>query len=249
MILILLLVALACYVVWFYWNRQQYPPGPLPLPFVGNLLQLRDKEIALWCDELTKLYGPVFTIYLPSPHVVLATFDAIKEATVVKGHHFGPYEFHWGSEHFSKKNIDPPFEYISYAPNTGIFGNNGESWRQQRRMFLSVLSEFGMDKAAIETSTMLAVRNLTDHLNAIGDKAPVDMPTLLLWYLANATNHLLFGYMFKDMDDFSRFNALIMDVISEFDTWETRLMRQLPWLKNWPIISSGYKRANAKKAR
>ncbi|KAH7668104.1 CRE-CYP-14A4 protein, partial [Aphelenchoides avenae] len=138
MILILLLVALLFYVVCFYWNRQQYPPGPLPLPFVGNLLQLRDKQIALWCDELTKLYGPVFTIYLPSPHVVLATFDAIKEATVVKG------------EHFSKKNIDPPFEYISYAPNTGIFGNNGESWRQQRRMFLSVLSDFGTDKAAIE---------------------------------------------------------------------------------------------------
>lgn len=67
------------------------PPGPTPLPFLGNLLNLRkysDCPHEGFC-ELKKKYGPVYSLKLgSSPAVIVNTYDTIKEVLVTKGNAF-----------------------------------------------------------------------------------------------------------------------------------------------------------------
>ncbi|OWK07512.1 hypothetical protein Celaphus_00008517, partial [Cervus elaphus hippelaphus] len=60
-------------------GRGKLPPGPTPLPILGNILQL----------DLSKVYRPVFTLYFGmKPMVVLHGYEAMKEALIDLGEEF-----------------------------------------------------------------------------------------------------------------------------------------------------------------
>lgn len=84
----LLTVGLALVVYYIYWNfyekRRRLPPGPTPLPLIGNLLELskcppgEDKFI-----EWRKRYGDVYTYWNgEEPIVSIAEIGKIQEAFV-----------------------------------------------------------------------------------------------------------------------------------------------------------------------
>uniref|UniRef100_A0A4W6F7Y6 Uncharacterized protein n=1 Tax=Lates calcarifer TaxID=8187 RepID=A0A4W6F7Y6_LATCA len=82
-----LVVLLLIYLVsTFSFNSQENrkdPPGPKPLPLLGNLLQLDLGRPYSTLLEFSKKYGPVFTVYLgPKKVVVLAGYKTVKEALV-----------------------------------------------------------------------------------------------------------------------------------------------------------------------
>ncbi len=64
------------------------PPGPMPLPIIGNLLTLgSDPREPL--QKLRDKYGVIFTVYLGSRRtVMLSSYDVIKEAFVKCSHAF-----------------------------------------------------------------------------------------------------------------------------------------------------------------
>ena len=68
------------------------PPGPRPLPVVGNLLQFgSDPHKAL--AKMANQYGAIMTIYLgPMCAVVLSDLEVVKEAMVVQGDVFSDRE-------------------------------------------------------------------------------------------------------------------------------------------------------------
>ncbi|XP_057567945.1 cytochrome P450 2S1 isoform X3 [Hippopotamus amphibius kiboko] len=63
-------------------TRGHLPPGPTPLPLLGNLLQLRPGALYPGLLRLSKKYGPVFTVYLGPWRrvVVLVGREAVEEA-------------------------------------------------------------------------------------------------------------------------------------------------------------------------
>uniref|UniRef100_A0A3P9C4P7 Uncharacterized protein n=1 Tax=Maylandia zebra TaxID=106582 RepID=A0A3P9C4P7_9CICH len=75
------------------------PPGPTPLPLIGNLLQLDLKRIYVTLVNVTgsycvfllsKKYGSIFTIYLGTKKVVfLLGYNTVKEALVDYAEAFG----------------------------------------------------------------------------------------------------------------------------------------------------------------
>uniref|UniRef100_A0A2R9AZY0 Cytochrome P450 n=1 Tax=Pan paniscus TaxID=9597 RepID=A0A2R9AZY0_PANPA len=93
LLLVALLACLTVMVLMSVWqqrkSRGKLPPGPTPLPFIGNYLQLNTEHI---CDSIMKFsehYGPVFTIHLgPRRVVVLCGHDAVKEALVDQAEEF-----------------------------------------------------------------------------------------------------------------------------------------------------------------
>lgn len=67
------------------------PPGPTPLPFIGNLLNLRKHSECPYqgFSELKDKYGPVYSLMLGSkPAVIVNTYDTIKEVLINKANSF-----------------------------------------------------------------------------------------------------------------------------------------------------------------
>ena len=106
-LLVLAVAFIAYYVKSYYDDVKRYPKGPTPLPIVGNLFSVSRifvfKVLAMTIfqfegdmttqfheiiSDLSKKYGPVFTIYLPRPYVVICDYHLMKEALVARGEDF-----------------------------------------------------------------------------------------------------------------------------------------------------------------
>ncbi|XP_071460278.1 cytochrome P450 2G1-like [Marmota flaviventris] len=84
---IFLALCLSCLLVLIAWKRinkrGKLPPGPTPIPFLGNLLQISPNAPFQCLMKLRKKYGPMFTVYLgPWPVVILCGHELVKEALV-----------------------------------------------------------------------------------------------------------------------------------------------------------------------
>lgn len=145
----LLALLLLFLVKWLFRKTGNLPPGPRPLPVLGNLLQLKSREIHKPILELSKKYGPVYTLYMgPKPAVVLCGFQAVKEALVENGDKFsGRAEF--------------PIVDLS-SKGYGIAFSNGERWKELRRFSLSTLRNFGMGKRSLEERIQEEIQYLLD---------------------------------------------------------------------------------------
>uniref|UniRef100_A0A8C9PSE7 unspecific monooxygenase n=1 Tax=Spermophilus dauricus TaxID=99837 RepID=A0A8C9PSE7_SPEDA len=136
-----LILGVSCLLLLSFWRhrsrRGKLPPGPTPLPIIGNILQIDVKDISKSLTNLSKVYGPVFTLYLGmKPIVVLHGYEAVKEALVDHG------------EEFAGRNSIPIFKRSK--KNFGIIFSNGKTWKEIRRFSLMTLRNFGMGKRSIE---------------------------------------------------------------------------------------------------
>ncbi|OBS69646.1 hypothetical protein A6R68_01812, partial [Neotoma lepida] len=92
----LLVAALTCLsvmIIMSVWRQrrmlEKMPPGPTPLPFIGNLLELDTEKFRDSLLKIREQYGPVFTIHVgPRPAVVLWGYDAVKEALIDQAEEF-----------------------------------------------------------------------------------------------------------------------------------------------------------------
>ncbi|XP_026517722.1 cytochrome P450 2B5-like [Terrapene carolina triunguis] len=149
------LILLTAFLLFLLWRGQQagrrsLPPGPRPLPLLGNLPQLWGPSLLRSLLGLRDKYGPVFTIYLGAKRaVVLWGYEAVKEALVDQAEEFGGREGLALVDRTSKGN--------------GLFFSNGETWRQMRRFALSTLRNFGMGKRSIEERIQEEVQYLLEE--------------------------------------------------------------------------------------
>nr|XP_031538700.1 cytochrome P450 2C31-like [Vicugna pacos] len=90
---IVLVICLSFLIFLFLWNQRyakgKLPPGPTPLPIIGNILQINIKDVTKYISKLAEVYGPVFTVYIGmKPTVVLYGYEAVKEALIDQSEEF-----------------------------------------------------------------------------------------------------------------------------------------------------------------
>ncbi|XP_060245195.1 cytochrome P450 2C70-like isoform X1 [Meriones unguiculatus] len=184
-------ICLFCLIFLFLWNqhhvKKKLPPGPTPLPIVGNILQVDIKNIIKSLNLLAKEYGPVFTVYLGmKPTVVLYGYEALKEALIDRGDEFS------GKMQSSLLSKD--------SQELGIIFSNGETWKQTRRFSLMVLRSMGMGKKSIEHRIQEEALCLVEELRKTNE-SPCDPNFLLACVPCNVISAVIFQHRFDYNDD------------------------------------------------
>lgn len=60
------------YIVSVFLKRQSLPPGPMPWPLIGNILQLESK-LHISMAKFAQIYGPLFSLRLGTQVVIVAS--------------------------------------------------------------------------------------------------------------------------------------------------------------------------------
>ncbi|XP_077196861.1 cytochrome P450 2F3-like [Paroedura picta] len=173
------------------WNEQgtkgRLPPGPRPLPIVGNLLQLDPKNMPKSLMALRERYGSIYTIYLGSqPFVVLCGYQVVKEALVDH------------SEEFHGRMDYPAF--TDFTHGDGIAFSNGEKWKVLRCFAVQTLREFGMGRRSIEERIQEEARCMVEEL-AKTKATPTDPSFLIGCAFTNIICSIVFGDRFEYKDN------------------------------------------------
>ncbi|KAM4852523.1 cytochrome P450 2C3-like [Thomomys bottae] len=195
----LLGLCLSCLILVSLWNRSyvkgKLPPGPTPLPIVGNVLQFKSKVFLKSLVELSKTYGPVFTLYFGTkPTVVLHGYKAVKEALIDQ------------AEEFAGRGSIPVFEKITKGLGMLFFFfadrivfSSGETWMQTRRFSLMVLRNMGMGKKTIEVRIQEEALCLVEALKKTNG-SPCDPAFLLSCVPCNVISSIIFKNRFDYSD-------------------------------------------------
>ncbi|EFO25368.1 cytochrome P450 [Loa loa] len=207
--------------------RHKYPPGPIPLPFVGNFLQIDlaypHRSMIKW----KKKFGPVFTIWLPGPIVVLADYKLLREALISQGNIFAgrPMSFVYGI--FSDHHPD----------GDGIILSQNEKWNQQRRFALRVFRNFGMGKNMMEQKIRyyadILIQHLKKQIASTGLKSAVtDLHLPITFCVGNIIHDLVLGknYVYGDQE-FLRFKKLIDSILKDFVSVPMLLVDRYPLVR------------------
>ncbi|XP_072006116.1 cytochrome P450 2J4-like isoform X2 [Engystomops pustulosus] len=126
----------------FLWRKvlrsNDFPPGPVPVPVFGNLLQMDFTNPLTGLRKFSDVYGPVYSIYLGFiPAVVVRGFKDLREVLVTKGVEFA----------------DRPQSRIADAISGKkglVAAPYGRGWKEHRRFTLSTLRNFGLGKKSME---------------------------------------------------------------------------------------------------
>ncbi|XP_025031110.1 cytochrome P450 2F3-like [Python bivittatus] len=198
---LLLALCLSCLLLLFRGDgrgtKARLPPGPQPLPFIGNLLHLDTKNIIKSLLALNKEYGSIFTVYMGlRPVVVLCGYQAVKEALVDQG------------EEFSGRGDMPVL--FRFTQGNGIAFSNGEKWKILRRFAIQTLRDFGMGRRSIEERIQEEARCLVKEFARM--KEAFDPTFLLGCSVSNVICSVVFGDRFDYEDQqFLTFIGLIND--------------------------------------
>ncbi|KTF85127.1 hypothetical protein cypCar_00044335 [Cyprinus carpio] len=227
---VLLAAVLLFLVVYLFSNSSnspEDPPGPKPLPLLGNLHLLDLRQLHMSLLELSKKYGSVFTVHFgPKKFVVLAGYKTVKQALVNQ------------AEEFGERDITPIFQ--DFNQGHGIVFANGDSWKAMRRFALSALRDFGMGKKMSEEKIV----DETCYLREVFDKFqgnPFDTTQPVNYAVSNIISAIVYGKRFdyedpkfQDMVDKANKNVQMLgSVVIQIYNMCPALG---PWMKTWRLL-------------
>nr|XP_033811324.1 cytochrome P450 2G1-like [Geotrypetes seraphini] len=189
-VLTFLAAFIICLLLTSIWKnvsmKSRLPPGPTPLPVLGNLLQVKGGEMVKCLLQLNEKYGPLFTVYF-GPHrvVVLCGYEVVKEALIDQG------------DDFLFRGKSPVFDRIFHGYGVGM--SNGERWKKLRQFSLMTLRNLGMGKRSLEERVQEEVQYVMEEFKK-KNQLPFNPQHLFFYFASNVISSVIFGKRF-DYDD------------------------------------------------
>uniref|UniRef100_A0A8C3HKY0 Cytochrome P450 n=1 Tax=Chrysemys picta bellii TaxID=8478 RepID=A0A8C3HKY0_CHRPI len=199
---------------------KNFPPGPLPLPFLGHLLHVDFKQPHRALEKLSGKYGNIFNMQFGSQTAVIVNgFQLVKEVLVHQGEYF-----------LGRPQIPLIYEIFG---TFGLVTSNGHSWKQQRRFALSTLRNFGLGKRSLEERIQEESRYLTDAIEEEKGQ-PFDPHFKINNAVSNIICSITFGDRFEYHDShFQKLLRLIDETLYLQRTIWSQLYDSFPTIMKW----------------
>ncbi|KAM5174511.1 cytochrome P450 2D14-like [Callospermophilus lateralis] len=184
----------------------RYPPGPLPLPGLGNLLQIDFQNMPSSFQKMRFRFGDVFSLQLAwKPVIVLNGLAAVREALVSH------------NEDTSDRPWRPIYEHLGFGPRSQgvIMVAYGPVWREQRRFTVSTMRNFGLGKKSLE---QWVTEEASCLCTAFAKKAgcPFSPKTLLNRAVCNVISSLIYASRFEyDDQRMTKILDIMEDMLKE----------------------------------
>ncbi|XP_033988153.1 cytochrome P450 2D10-like [Trematomus bernacchii] len=169
---------------------KNFPPGPTPLPILGNLLNL---SVHNPMRDLERSYGNVYSLFIgPKPIVVINGVQALKEAMLTKGADFAGRPQDIFATHLTENGL----VLADYSP----------SWKEQRHFAVTTLWNFGLGTESMEQRILRELHFTMETLEkSIGSTMN---PQFLFPNLAsNIISLIVFGKRYSCEDQFFKEGA------------------------------------------
>ncbi|XP_052093364.1 cytochrome P450 2C20-like [Mytilus californianus] len=206
----------------FLWIRSKrpgdLPPGPTPLPLIGNIPALFGGDLLKVSRNLRKQYGDLYSLSLGPYWIVFVNgYDLLKEAFV--------------------KNADvlsdrpDTFSIKVLSERRGIVSSNGHRWKGQRTFALAALRAFGFGKRSMETKILEENKNFIEILEKENGK-PMGLAGLINRSVSNVICSITVGKTFSYDDE--GFTQAVNLVGEEISNPYAPLVDMLPFLQYVP---------------
>lgn len=211
------------YLIKFYYSDvKRYPPGPFPIPLLGNVLLFKNKENKLPHEviiDLKRKYGPVFTFWTGSflPQVVVADGKLAKEAL--------------NSFHFAGRPVLDGINQIFFEDDSVdlVLADWGREWEILRKISHSAVRKFAVSErlpVMIDTK----VKNFFQNTNEQHGDEFFDPEPHFAHLMISLLSTIVYGKHFEiDDPDFVKLNESFKDQL-EVNT-RVSLIGVMPALK------------------
>ncbi|XP_015963109.1 6,7,8-trihydroxycoumarin synthase-like [Arachis duranensis] len=209
--LLLLAVPLMAVVIFHHFKKQQHrrttlPPGPKPLPIIGNLHQLDSSNLNVQLWNLSKIYGSIFSLQIGfKPAIVISSPKLAKE--VLKDHDLD----------VSSRPPSLGTTRLSYNGFDLIFSPYSEYWREIRKIcvvhFFSskrISGFYHIRKSEVER--MLG--RISEHVSS---SKTTNLSEILMSVSSSIVCRIAFGRRYDDEGaERSRFHGLLNEIQAIF---------------------------------
>jgi cytochrome P450 len=206
------------------WKRM--PPGPQPLPFVGNKFDIPDKHPWIKFQDWSKKYGPIYTLWLGRRPTVIISDPTITAELLEKRSH--------------KYSSRPRFVVMGevYSNNSGILvAKYGKDWSVRRKVLHSVLTQKALQqyKPVQEAEATRLCQMLVDN--------PQDFESLLDRFTASIVFTIAYGHRIDSMQSpIIRQRLKLMHIMASLNVPGRYLAESFPILARIPEALAPWKR-------
>nr|XP_029498880.1 cytochrome P450 2J2-like isoform X1 [Oncorhynchus nerka] len=205
-------------------NPPEFPPGPWPLPFLGNIfIGFGYQDM----DKVAEQFGNIFSLRWGAENVVFVSgYKMVKDVLMTQG------------DHFLDRPASPLFSDV--FKDCGISVSNGYRWRRQRQFSVAHLKHVGEGKRTLELHVQQECNFLCQAFQQeMG--GPFNPQFIINSAAANIIGFLVFGKRFDyNATDFQNRLRLSQESMLLIGNPLVQLYDVFPWLfKRLPGLRSG----------